>query len=446
MARLESLSPIRIDVTDVQDKAFRLPANEQISFYLQVMAVNWDGPDKQSMKNLSENIKECHRNWFVDAFHENKAKAIMRIFHCKNKFCTICQKKREMDLRDKYFPLLDLVSQEYDLYHLTNTVKNPLGMPLTLGKYVRINDGDDNELKNTISSMTKNYKKLIRYLSGDKKIKGIDFSKYGFKGAIRSLECAWWSFRPDYHPHFHSIVVLKKGLDLPKVHENTFSKSKRTTNVRLFSDLEILIQKIWYLINNDQTVTKNAIDNLEEGYSCAMDLIKDGKYHEVFKYAIKPEKLSRDEKGERRRKTGSLYMPFKHFVDMYYAMYRVRCIQGYGCFHKINFEEVPDDNRVKQVFNQVYRYFQKKEKPESMCEHPVDILKNIEGAKYTYFSKGSCRRYALTIVNNEIVDVDIKSVEPEPDQGGREQLSFYEMDIVSDHELYDDYYIEQLPY
>ena len=107
------------------------------------------------------------------------------------------------------------------------------------------------------------------------------FEKYGFFGAVRALEITREKARPDYfHPHFHCLFILKKGmkLDEGRKHITSFSyddedyKRRHRKKVdgqvsRYFGDFEILLQKIWRLRIEGVKVNKKNIENLSEGYS-----------------------------------------------------------------------------------------------------------------------------------------------------------------------------------
>lgn len=132
--------------------------------------------------------------------------------------------------------------------------------------------------------MFKSFKSLNRYLNNDLKIKGLDFEQYSYIGAIRSLEV---TFKGDnYHPHLHCIFAFKSPLMNYRYIENTFSNSKKNGH-RKFTDFEVLLQKIWSLLNNKIKVTKKNIEELELGYSCTVDDIDESSAYEVFKYMTK---------------------------------------------------------------------------------------------------------------------------------------------------------------
>ena len=106
----------------------------------------------------------------------------------------------------------------------------------------------------------------------------------------------------DYHPHLHCLLILKKDLGLHKyIIHPSYSYNHGIFSGRKFSDFEILIQKIWWLLVNGNKVQLDKIDVVPEGYSCTLDLTEDKEWHEVFKYVTK---LTKD--GARVWSTSSL--------------------------------------------------------------------------------------------------------------------------------------------
>ncbi|VFC79032.1 replication protein RepB [Clostridioides difficile] len=105
------------------------------------------------------------------------------------------------------------------------------------------------------------------------------------------------------------------------------------------------------------------IDSISEGYSCTFDSINDSTYYEVFKYMTK----STDE--------NSSLLTYENFKVLFFSLYRVRQIQGYGIFY--NFKD--DDNldfEVDEYYKFVIDYLQKKESPVEVFEAPEDSLKD----------------------------------------------------------------------
>ena len=290
-----------------------------------------------------ESISNCNSWWLLDFYRNQGVKDFKRTNLCKDKFCNNCKKVKQASRLAKFMPMIEDLSKDKYLYHMVLTVPNC--------------NGDD--LKDVIrDKIFKSFAYLIDYLKIKKKIKGLDFEQYSYSGAIRSLEVTYR--RDDYHPHLHCIIALEKPLDDNRYIKNTYSRSRKN-GYRKFTEFEILIQKIWYLLNTGERVTKKAIDNLELGYSCTIDPIDESSVYEVFKYMTK----ATDEKNN--------ILTYQNFKYLYFALYRVRQIQGYGCFY--NFKD--DDSIIEEVdyfYNKYIEELQKQENPVEVCETPQDLL------------------------------------------------------------------------
>lgn len=292
--------------------------------------------------NQINNLLNCNSWWLLDYYKQQKIKDFKKTNLCKDKFCNNCKKVKQANRITKFIPLIDEMSKDNFLYHMVLTVPNCSGI----------------DLKNRIENIFKNFYTLNRYLKLEKKIKGLDFEQYSYIGAIRSLEVTY--SQNNYHPHIHCIIALEKALDDNKHIVNTYSRSKKN-GYRKFTNFEILIQKIWYLLNNNQRVTEKAISSLQIGYSCTIDPIDESSVYEVFKYMTK----SNDEFGN--------VLTYNNFKDLYFGLYRVRQIQGYGCFYNIKDDESLI-NQVDDYYDALINILRLKENPLEVCEAPEDLL------------------------------------------------------------------------
>lgn len=300
--------------------------------------------DTLNLSNKMDNLANCNSWWLIDHYREQKIKDFKKTNLCKDKFCNNCKKVKQASRLSKYMPLIDQFRKDKNLYHITFTVPNCEG----------------EELSNTIKTMFDSFRRLIRYLALDKNIKGLDFEPYGYIGAIRSLEV---TFKGDsYHPHLHCILAFNNPLINDRYIENIFSNSKKN-GYRRFTDFEVLIQKIWYLLNNKIKVTKKNIEELDLGYSCTVDPIDESSAYEVFKYMTK----STDEDKN--------ILTYDNFKTLYFALHRVRQIQGYGCFYNVK----DDDSLIDQVDDLYEVYIQllkAKENPLEVSQTPEDLFKD----------------------------------------------------------------------
>lgn len=330
-----NFNEVKLDEDFVKDSLEARVYNESvIKYYNRFINESSVLYSKETLINLRNNISNCNKIWILDYYKNLNIKKIHRIHLCKNKFCSNCKKVAQASRMAKYIPVLEPHSKH--LYHFILTVPNC----------------DGNNLRLTIKHMSKCFKTLIRYISGLKKIRGLDFSNWGYLGCVRSLEI---TFNGDsYHPHFHCAFSLEHMNfdESNKTNINTFSYDNRNGIKklnRLFSTEEILIQKIWYLLINKITVNLKNISALDLGYSCCINKFAESDYAELFKYLTK----ITDEKGS--------VMQYNNFVAINYGTYRIKQIQGYGCFFNIT-DDGDVDSYVEQ-YNELIDYLNKNDNP-----------------------------------------------------------------------------------
>lgn len=311
-----------------------------ISFY-GLLAEEIQQERKQTILNKIDNIKDCNSLWDIDYYRISKIKDFKKTNLCKDKFCNNCKKVKQSGRMAKYMPELEQYKNNSFLMTLTS--------PSVMGI----------ELKDKIKKMSKSYSQLNRYLSGNIKIRGIDFSSWGYLGAVRSLEV---TFKGDnYHPHYHILLILDKLILSDKKNINDFSYHYGKLRDG-FSDQEIIIQKIWYLIINDIKVTKNNIDNLDIGYSCKIDKLGPNDYNEIFKYMTK---------GTTEDNKKLNYNQFKVLND---SLFRVKQIQGYGCLYSIK-DDFDLDSMIEE-YDKLIEQLKNIENPLRVLETPGDLLKD----------------------------------------------------------------------
>lgn len=316
------------------------------------------GFDSKLLSRKGSNLDWCNKYWQLDKYEIQKIKEFKKANLCHDKFCANCKKVVQAGRMAKYIP--ELEKYKSNLFHLTLTIPNCSGQDLNF----------------MYKKMAKSFRTLIRYLDCRLKVKGINFERFKYQGAVRSLEI---TFNGDsYHPHFHVGIVLGSTLSRKNT-INTYSYNNKNgirELKRLFSKEEILIQKIWYLLMNDIKVTKSSIDELEEGYSCAIEHFNEDDYAELFKYISK----GSDEEGH--------ILTYENFISLYYGLYRVKQIQGYGCLYRID-----DSIDLEELDKQYEEYIQeitKKESPVVACETPQDLILDSE---YTLISRKTFFKY-----------------------------------------------------
>lgn len=326
-----------------------------IEYYKQYLNELPEGT-KQTIRNRITNIEICNKFWQVDVYKKQLIKDFIRTSLCKDKFCNNCKKVKQAARMSKYMPELEKFKNH--AYHMTLTQPNCSG----------------SELKDMIKHMAKCYRMLNRYLSTVKKIKGLDFSSWGYIGSIRSLEVTYSG--DNYHPHYHCFLVLE-GLNIASnknnINQYSYSYGKLKNQ---YSEAEILIQKIWYLLINEKKVTLEAIEDLNLGYSCKVDKLQEGDYNELFKYMTKEV----DDKGN--------VLTYDNFRVLENSLYRVKQIQGYGCLFRV--KDDFDVSLVESEYQKIIDELQKKENPVKVLEQPQDLLKD---KYYTLISRKSYMKY-----------------------------------------------------
>ena len=340
----------------------RIRLNYQIAdFYLDM----YEETSKDRYLNNSKHIARCCKLWDIDLYRLLKVKDIKRVNLCKDKFCFNCQSMLASKRFQQYGPILDEFRKEYEIFHMVVTVPNCEGeelMPLLKRMYLK-------------------FPFLLRYFRGKAKVKGIDFLQYGYGGAVRGLEVTQNQGTKQFHPHFHCMILFKKGFQLQGEVATSYSYSK-SNGFHLFSRLEILLQKIWYLLMNDERVTVKAIEELKQGYDIHIS-DSEGNYHEVFKYACK---------GAFDLDKGAFIYQEHTFRILYEALYNRRMIQGYGVLH--NFKDLDDGDIVEDESQEVYERMilalRDFEKPSFIVENIDEIVERV--SRFMYISKSNIKR------------------------------------------------------
>lgn len=358
------MSSVALQYEDFDKVYKRTKYNDILSLYYERL---YDETNEDTHYNRINSVDLCGKYFDFDYYRFQAVKALTRMNLCRDKFCPNCQSLLATRRLFKYQPYLDSYAKDNGLYHVVFTVPNCT----------------DVDLKVMVSLMYKTFGHVMRYLRGNLKIKGIDFTQYGWLGCIRSLEVTQNHENGTFHPHFHCIFIMKKDLVFDKVHKNQYSYDGRKL-VRLFSDFEILLQKIWYLCFTGVRCTLKEIENLKQGFSVIVDECKPGDYKEVFKYAVKG------------CFKGDEIFTYESFKTLYYALHSRRVIQGYGVLRVLDFE---NDDIIEDEIDDVYdKYISKLaafESPVKKIETLSEVLTETLNGNYIYVSKSSFRRVLL---------------------------------------------------
>lgn len=360
----------------------RTKKNETLAGYYEDLAEDFKeglGYEKETLLTRAEWLRKCCQYWDVDYYKLQGVKDVIRTNRCKDRFCDCCGSAQAKQREEKFTPFLDELSKKYDIYHIVFTVPNP----------------EREVVQSTVTEMYSKFSRIIRYFQGAKKIKGVDFTKYGFIGAIRALEITKSKVYENFHPHFHCLFIFRKGVAKfmgEKKHVNAYSfnnpdikrshkKIEYGQPERFFTDFEILLQKVWRLLMDGVKVTAENLDICSLGYSVIADNAC-GKYHEVFKYATK---------GIFKDKEEGCIGNYYDFVAMFFTLYRRHVIQGYGVLRGFNFEE-PAKLEADEKYNEVIATLRALEDPQRIFEFLEEINRNIKNQSkqnIVYISRAS---------------------------------------------------------
>lgn len=389
---LTNVTNLLILNSDVQAVKKRQKFNKIIEGFYRDMALSYrDNPYGDKKENYdqaglyerkAEAIAGCNKHWLFDVFFQQKIKLKKGSNRCNNKFCLNCQKVTQSLRRNRFEPVFIEKSAEYDFIHMVLTETNVL-------------ISNTNKLDAELDRMYLSCKRLIRYFSGNKKISGVDFSFLGYGGAVRSLEIG--VSNKDYHPHFHCIVAVRKGLaEHPLFREyikNKFSKKRNSPEITLFSEFEVRLQKMWYLMMNGIEVNAANIAACADGYSCQFKFIKDGNTNEIFKYITKIDEEN-------------FAITYKSFVWLDNALADRRLIQAYGCFHGLKIDDKEDETIYDKSFKKLIDVLQSKEMPVEVHESLYKIAFNMQASDFLYICAGKIHSIIKDMEATEAVDID----------------------------------------
>lgn len=352
--------------------------NEVIARYYEDMAdfstLDYDYETYQLLSNKAANLRSCHRIMNFKHYAGMGVKDYQSTIYCHDKFCPNCAKLSANTREQKFQKILAGLENDYDFYHMVLTLKNVRGaVPCWKRADIALP-----ELAPYLKTMSSSFKSLTRYFTGNAKIAGLDFSQYGYGGAVRTLEVTFKQIQ-EYHPHYHALVAMRKGLEFEGKNKNDFSFNKFNNKITLFSHFEILLQKIWYLVLNGERVNMENINNLRQGYSCQFKKVLPKESHDVFKYIVKPDK-------------GAMMTP-EVFQDLFVSLKGMRSIQTYGCFHGLKLEDDEIDDSNDAAYDNIIQRLNEIESPTECSESPTSVRDNIAAKKFIYISRRSIRSF-----------------------------------------------------
>lgn len=323
--------------------------------------------------NNATRIKDCNKVWNINYYRELNIKEVTKTHLCKNKFCFNCKKVLQAFRMSKYS---DFIRKQKNLYHLVLTVPNVPG----------------EDLQETLKKMSKAFRRFNLIISGKDKFK-IPFN-LDVTGALRSLEITFSKKNEgvSFHPHYHVLVSLDNSIVLDKTHKNKFSFDNLIYLKRLFSDIELYFQKLWYCLYNSIHLSK--IKDVSEGYSVILDEFKEGDFLELFKYMCK-EKAFVD--GD------SILLDYETFKYLYESTYRVKQLQGYGIFYSV--KDDFDFEEIKEGYLQYIEYLKTVDEPVVKKEFlsQKDYQRHIEKMRESGFNEDDIKSFTK---NFNFVEID----------------------------------------
>lgn len=447
MNETEILKKLSFERDTLVETQGRIRLNQIVSEYFLRL---YDEYNLESCLAESQRILECSNVWICDHYEKSNVSDVTYVSHCRSRFCLVCQKLLQASRLNRFAPALIEAAKSYDLYHFIFTIPNVPG----------------EKVKASRKLMAAAFKRLIKFLSGNKKIKGLNFSQYGFHACLRAFEITFNDERQDFHPHYHCIFAFRKGLRFEKYIKNSFSYSYGVLT-DLFSEFEILIQKLWRLLvdserekiyryveitdrlgkplsssdplygrfeakpakknHREGAVTLAAINALSEGYSCVMESIDDDSvkgdlnYYEVFKYAFK---ITSDE--------GQLFT-YEQFKALYFGLKGMRAIQGYGAWYNLKCDDI--DDSVDEFYSVLIGYLRQRETPLHQWLDLPEIIAKIDNHDTIFITKRSINKWLRHTDAPEIAAFANDLGNPQPYEAS-ENKRFHISDITSAYYRY----------
>lgn len=367
---MEFLEQLKIENEYVENLKTYREYNQIIHTYFKDYAAELNS---KVLFNNSVRIRDCNKIWNINHYQELNIKEVTKTHLCKNKFCFNCKKVLQAFRMSKYS---DFIRKQKNLYHLVLTVPNVSG----------------EDLKETLKKMSKTFRRFNLIISGKDKFK-IPFD-LEVTGALRSLEITFSKKNESvsFHPHYHVLVALDNSIVLDKTHKNKFSFDNLIYLKRLFSDIELYFQKLWYCLYNSIHLSK--IKDIDIGYSVILDEFKEEDFIELFKYMCK-EKAFVDE--------DSVLLDYETFKYLYDATYRVKQLQGYGIFY--NIKDDFDYEEIKEDYLKYIEYLKALDEPVAKKEFlsQKDYQRHIEKMREDGFNEDDIKSFTK---NFNFVEID----------------------------------------
>lgn len=271
----------------------------------------------EKMNKRGENLLNCMDVWWWNEYKVNKILDLQKVNRCKNtRFCPNCRafelykfirnfgRIYSENIRDNYYP-----------YLLTLTIPNVRG----------------EELSETITKLYDSFNRFFKAFNqeiGQGK-KGYKDRLIYFAGGLRVLEITYNSENNTFHPHLHCLILSEEYDQelFRKQYQGEYSYKRKSYN--MYSDLDLHLQKIWYMCYNKIRLTKKNYDNLTEKYLVDIKELDPKGIYEVIKYTFKDTDVT------------SNYV----FKNLVIALENRRIRQGFGVLRGLKCEDVEDGEK-----------------------------------------------------------------------------------------------------
>lgn len=316
--------------------------------------------------NRGERLKNCLDYWQWKKYKKNKVLDLQKVNRCNNnRFCPNCR-AFEISKFIHHFGQVykEQIYDKYNPYLLTLTVPNVEGK----------------QLSETITRLYDSFKRFFQAFNQDigQGKKGYKDRLITFVGGLRVLEITYNSKTNMFHPHLHCIILSEEYCCelFKKQYQGEYSYKRKRHN--MYSELDLHLQKVWYMCYNKLRLSKKNYDSLEDKYLVDIKELNENGIYEVIKYTFKDTDAQNNK-----------YV----FKNLVIALENRRIRQGFGVLLGLKCENVEEGQ--KQNIED-YLLVDKKEVPKEISmEDPRTLLT----PKYKNYRKVS-RFKSDEILNN----------------------------------------------
>lgn len=320
----------------------------QLNYYWYSKVLDKEGliAYSERINRRGENLLNCMNVWWWDKYDINKVLDLQKVNRCKNtRFCPNCR-AFELSKFIHHFGRIykEKIYNEYNPYLLTLTVPNVEG----------------EQLSETITKLYDSFNRFFKAFNQEigRGKKGYKNRLITFSGGLRVLEITYNAKTNDFHPHLHCLM-LSEEYDIElfrKQYQGEYSYKRK--NYNMYSELDLHLQKIWYMCYNKIMLSKKNYDSLEDKYLVDIKELDSNGIYEVIKYTFKDTDVK------------NKYV----FKNLVIALENRRIRQGFGVLRGLKCENVEDGE--KQIIDD-YLLIDKKEIPQEFMLINKDNKKEV---------------------------------------------------------------------